>query len=211
MDAHVIQDGSALKSVRAAIAMLRRAHHYRDAFTHQHQDRAAQIAVEIGRVMGLPTARLEVLHLAASVHDIGKVGIPPEIVAKPGQLTDAEYAIVKTHSGIGYDILRQLEVSLPVADIVHQHHERLDGTGYPRGLRGNEILLEARILAVADVFDAMTSYRPYREALAVDIVIGDMHLMAGTLLDKQAIEACERLVLTGSILPTEAPIARQAY
>lgn len=193
-------DTSLLKALRPAIDMLARAHRYRDAHTCLHQERVADFAASIGAIMGLPTGRLEVLHLAATIHDIGKLGVPTEIVGKPGTLSDPEYALVQTHCAIGHDILMQLRAPFPIADIVFQHHERLDGSGYPRGVKGDAILVEARILAVADVFDAMSSYRPYRAALSEDFVLGELHQMSGHALDRDAVEACARYVLSGKAI-----------
>lgn len=191
-------DTRPLLALRDSIAMLVRAHHHRDSFTCHHQDRVAQFAVSIGALMDLPRPRLEVLRLAAMVHDIGKVGIPAEIVGKPGKLSAAEYALVQSHCDIGHDILTQLRSPFPIAEIVHQHHERIDGSGYPRGLHGAGILEEARILAVADTYDAMSSYRPYRAPLSQDFVLGELHKMAGSLLDRSAVDACIRHVLSGA-------------
>ena len=193
-------DTPLLKALRPAIAALVRAHHYRDPFTCHHQERVAHLAAAIGALLGLQPHRLEILHLAATVHDIGKLGIPAEIVGKPGKLTEPEYALVKTHCMIGHDILLQLHAPLPIADIVHQHHERLDGSGYPRGLRGEAILEEARILAVADTYDAMSSYRPYRTPLSEDFVLAELHRLAGHSLDRTAVDACVRHVLSGAMV-----------
>jgi len=186
-----------IHALRPSIEMLARAHRYRDPFTCQHQERVARFAVSIGAALGMPALRLEVLYLAAIVHDIGKLAVPAEIIAKPGKLSDPEYTLVQAHSAIGYDILLQLHAPYSIADIVHQHHERSDGSGYPCGLRGDAILEEARVLAVADTFDAMSSYRPYRTALPEDFVLGELHKMAGHTLDRDPVEALARLVLTG--------------
>lgn len=193
-----------LKALRPAIETLARAHRHRDAFTHTHQQRVAHFAVAIGALLGLPAPRLAVLHLAAIVHDIGKLGVPSEIVSKPGKLTEPEVALVQTHAAIGHDILSQLHAPFPIADIVLQHHERIDGSGYPRGLRGTAILAEARILAVADTYDAMSSYRPYRAPLSEDFVLGELHKVAGQTLDADAVEACGRHVLSGKAIDAAA-------
>ncbi len=204
-------DAPPLKALRLAIDTLARAHRYRDTYTCQHEQRVADLAVSIGAIMGLLPGRLEILHLAATVHDIGKLGVPMEIVGKPGKLSDPEYALIQTHSAIGHDILVQLRAPFPIADIIFQHHERLDGSGYPRGLTGAAILTEARILAVADVFDAMSSYRPYRAALAEDFVLGEMHQMSGHSLDRDAVEACARHVLSDKALdPAVASLVASA-
>ena len=196
-----------LKALRPAIAMLARAHHHRDRYTCQHQERVAHFAASIGALLGLRRARLEILYLAALVHDIGKLGIPAEIIGKPGKLSDAEYAIVQTHCAIGHDILQQLHAPFPIAEIVHQHHERADGSGYPRRLRGEAILEEASILAVADTYDAMSSYRPYRAPLSQDFVLGELRQLAEHVLDPRAVDACIRHVLGGAgVHPAAASI-----
>jgi HD-GYP domain-containing protein (c-di-GMP phosphodiesterase class II) len=191
-------DTPLLKALRPAIDMLARAHRYRDPQTCLHQERVAGIAVSMGAIMGLAPSRLDVLHLAAAIHDIGNLGVPAELVGKAGKLSDAESTLVRMHAEIGHDILLQLRAPFPIAEIVYQHHERLDGSGYPRGLRGDAILLEARILAVADTFDAMTSYRPYRAALAEDFVLAELVKMADVLLDRAAVDACVKHFLSGS-------------
>jgi HD-GYP domain-containing protein (c-di-GMP phosphodiesterase class II) len=190
-------DTPLLHSLRHAIDALATAHSHRDLYAHHHEDRVAELAVSIGAGMGLSPTRLEVLGFAARVHDIGKLGIPTEIVSKPGKLSDPENALIQTHSAIGHDILLQLRSAFPIADIVLQHHERLDGSGYPRGLKTVAIMEEARILAVADVFDAMSSYRPYRAALSEDFVLGEIHKMAAIKLDQKAVDACTRYILSG--------------
>ncbi len=187
-----------LDSLHLSIAVLSAAYRCRDPFTVQHQDRVANLAVAIGARLNLAAQRLEVLRLAAAVHDIGKIAIPAEILGKPGALSDTEYALVKTHSAIGFSILQQLQSPLPIAEIAYQHHERLDGTGYPRGLSGEAILFEARILSVADVYDAMTSNRAYRPGMPADFVLEKLHEMAGTLLDIDAVEACQACILIES-------------
>lgn len=195
------QETPLLKSLRPAIAMLARAHYYQDRHTCRHQERVAHHAASIGALLGLRPVRLETLQLAALVHDIGKLGIPAEIINKGGKLSDAEYAIVQTHCVIGHDILQQLGAPFPIAEIVHQHHERTDGSGYPRGLSGEAILEEARILAVADTYDAMSSYRPYRAPLSEDFVFAELRRLAGQVLDSRAVDACIRHVLSGNAVP----------
>jgi putative two-component system response regulator len=203
-------DARRLEALRPSIALLSAAHGYRDPFTVEHQNRVAELAVAIGSRLGLSAWRLEVLRLSAIVHDIGKIALPAEILGKPGALSDPEYALIKGHCVIGYNILGNLQTPLAIAEIVYQHHERLDGSGYPRGLTGADILLEARILAVADVFDAMTSNRAYRPGLPRDFVLGELHTMAGRLLDPDAVDACRNFILAGSLASSDAPAARPA-
>jgi HD-GYP domain-containing protein (c-di-GMP phosphodiesterase class II) len=131
--------------------------------------------------------------MAGDIHDIGKIYVPAEILSKPGKLTDIEFTIIKTHPRVGYDILKNVEFPWPIADIVAQHHERLDGGGYPAGLKGDAILLEARIIIVADVVEAMSSHRPYRPSHGIDKAIEEITLHKGTLYDTAVVEACLRL------------------
>jgi len=189
------RDARAFEAQQSALAMLSSAQRYRDPFTCKHEDRTAELAAAIAARMGLPPARIEILRLAATVHDIGKIGVPTEIVGKAGKLSDPEYALMKTHSVIGHEILRHLRSPFPFAEIALQHHERLDGSGYPQALSGDAILLEARILAVADVCDAMTSHRAYRAALPRDFVLAELHGMSGRTLDANAVAACTAHVL----------------
>jgi len=165
----------------------------RDPYTAGHQRRVAELAVAIGREMGLDERRLEGLLVTGLVHDIGKIQVPSEILSRPCKLSDLEFNLIKAHSYAGYDILKEIPFPWPVADTVHQHHERLDGSGYPRGLTGDEILLEARIISVADVVEAMASYRPYREAIPLDQVMAEIEHQAGTLYDPEVVSACLRL------------------
>ncbi len=179
--------------IQAAVATLAAAHGHRDPFTCRHEARAAGVAVELGHLLGLASRRIEVLRLAALVHDIGKIGVPTEIVGKAGRLSPQEYALMQTHCDIGYDILNKLGSPDPIAEIAYQHHERLDGSGYPRGLAGDAILVEARILAVADVFDAMSSHRSYRPALPLEDVLAELRTQAGRMLDARVVDACTTL------------------
>ena len=140
----------------------------RDPYTAGHQQRVSKLACAIAENIELSKEQVEGVRLAGIVHDIGKISIPAEILSAPRRLTDVEFALIKSHARIGHEILRDIDFSAPVAEIVLQHHERMDGSGYPRGLKGDEILLEARIMAVADVVEAMASHRPYRPALGID-------------------------------------------
>ena len=140
--------------------------------------------------MGLAEGDREGLHVAATVHDIGKLSVPAEILNKPGRLTSVEFQLVRNHPRAGYDILKPVSFPWPVADIVLQHHERMNGSGYPQGLRGPSILLEARILAVSDVVEAMSSHRPYRPALGVEAALEEVARGRGLLYDEAVVDAC---------------------
>ncbi len=188
-------EGPLLQALKPAIDTLARAHQHRDLHTCNHQERVAEMAVAIATLMHLPESRIELLFLAGRVHDIGKLAIPSEITYKPGKLSGPEFALMQTHCEAGRDILAQLRAPVPLAEIVYQHHERMDGSGYPHGLAGSVIIKEAQILAVADSFDAMSSYRPYRAALSEDFVLGEIRRMAGISLDRNAADACIQHVL----------------
>jgi PAS domain S-box-containing protein/putative nucleotidyltransferase with HDIG domain len=168
----------------------------RDPYTAGHQRRVADLAVAIARDMGHSAVRTEAIRMAGVVHDIGKIALPSEILNKPGQLTDAEFELIKGHPKMGSDILRNIDFSLPVAEIVLQHHERFNGAGYPSGRKGDDIMPEARILAVADVVEAMASHRPYRPSLGIDAALNEIRDYAGALYDAEVAEHC--LSLFGS-------------
>jgi PAS domain S-box-containing protein len=162
----------------------------RDPYTAGHQRQVAELCVGIARQLGLSEERIRGLDLAASIHDLGKVSIPAEILSKPGRLTPIEFELVKTHPDTGYEIVKDIDFPWPIAEMVRQHHERLDGSGYPRGLKGDEILLEARIIAVADVLDAMASHRPYRPGLGLEAALHEITKQSGTKLDPNVVAAC---------------------
>ncbi|MCX7843973.1 MAG: HD-GYP domain-containing protein [Candidatus Bipolaricaulota bacterium] len=174
----------------------------REPYTAGHQRRVAELACAIAQELGLSAERIQGLRVAALLHDVGKaLFVPIEILSKPGKLTDLEMALIREHPRAGYEILRRVEFPWPVAEIVHQHHERLDGSGYPRGLKGEAILLEARILAVADVVEAMSSHRPYRPALGVEAALAEIREKAGKLYDPKVVEACLRVFARGFQFP----------
>jgi PAS domain S-box-containing protein len=177
-------------ALSAMVAPIVLAMEMRDPYTAGHQNRVADIAVAIGREMGWTEGRLQGLRVAAQVHDIGKISIPAEILTKPGQLNAAEKAMINQHSEIGYTILKDIPFAWPIAEIVRQHHEKLDGTGYPRGLKADEMLPEAKVLAVADIVEAMASYRPYRPGIKLHLVLQQIEKDAGTLLDPEVVRVC---------------------
>ncbi len=181
---------SMIKTVQALCATVER----RDPYVVGHQDRVADLALAIGRRMGLDENRLEGLRLASIVHDIGKVNVPTEILNKPGRLSAPEFAIIKTHPEVGYDILKDIDFPWPVARMVREHHETMDGTGYPLGLTGDQLLLESRILSVADVLEAVTSHRPYRPGLGLGKGLEVLAEMRGAKLDPQVVDVCLELI-----------------
>ncbi|MCF7793157.1 MAG: response regulator [Candidatus Cloacimonetes bacterium] len=166
----------------------------RDPYTAGHQRRVAILATKIAEEMRLPKDQINGLRIAALVHDIGKIYVPSEILSKPGKLTTAEMNLIKTHPQAGFDILSKIQFPWPVADIVIQHQERLDGNGYPAGLKGDEIILEARIISVADVVEAIASHRPYRAALGLDFAIKEISSNRGVLYDAAVVDACLNVV-----------------
>lgn len=165
----------------------------RDPYTAGHQQRVAELAVAIAREMGLSGDVIDCISVASMLHDVGKISIPAEILTKPGRLSDLEMDMIKIHPEAGYNILRQVDFPWPVAEVVLQHHERLDGTGYPRGLRGRDIQTEAKVIAVADVVEAMMSHRPYRPGLGLEEALKEIEGKRGTQFDPEAVDACLRL------------------
>ena len=166
----------------------------RDPYTAGHERRVSELATAIARDMGIDGDDLTAVRLAALIHDIGKIGVPAEILAKPGRLSDIEFSLIKMHPKTGFDILAAVDFGLPVAETVLQHHERLDGSGYPRGLKGEDILPGARVLAVADVVEAMSSHRPYRAELGIEAALAEIREHAGVKYDAAVVAACVRLV-----------------
>jgi PAS domain S-box-containing protein len=182
-----------LKGMEGAISAIAAAAELRDPYTAGHERRVADLAAAIGREMGLAEERVRGLHLAGVVHDIGTIHVPAEILVKPSRLSQLETAMVRTHCQAGHDVLRNVDFPWPIARIVLQHHEHVDGSGYPQGLKGEDILLEARILAVADVVEAMVSHRPYRPAATLDAALSEIVMSRGTRFDARAVDACLRL------------------
>jgi PAS domain S-box-containing protein len=165
----------------------------RDPYTAGHQKNVADLSRAIANEMRLDNNLIDGIRMAAAIHDLGKMGIPAEILSKPSRLSEVEFKLIKTHSQAGYDILKDIEFPWPIAQIVLQHHERLDGSGYPNGLKGNEILPEARIIAVADVVDAIAANRPYRPAHGIEKAFDEITKNKGVLYDPEVVEACLRL------------------
>jgi HD-GYP domain-containing protein (c-di-GMP phosphodiesterase class II) len=165
----------------------------RDPYTVGHQRRVSQIACAIGKEMGLSEDRLRDLRMAGMLHDLGKFAIPSDLLSKPGKLTPPEFALIKTHPQVAYNILKPISLPGKTAEIILQHHERLNGSGYPQGLQGEEILLESRILGVADVMEAMCSHRPYRASLGLAETLDELIRNRGILYDAAVVDTCLKL------------------
>ncbi len=165
----------------------------RDPYTAGHQRRASDLARTIASEMNLEQDVADGLRMAAAIHDIGKISVPAEILSKPTKLTDIEFSLIKTHAQAGFDILKDIDFPWPIARTVLEHHERIDGSGYPRGLAGNELLLESKILAVADVVESMASHRPYRPSLGLEASLDEITKNRGILYDPAVVDACLQL------------------
>ena len=184
---------SLTEALTASVSAMVTAMEMRDPYTAGHESRTADIAYAIGKEMGWPEGRLQGLRMAAMVHDIGKISIPSELLNKPSRLSHEEFELVKGHPESSYAILKDIPFTWPIAEIVRQHHEKLDGSGYPQGLKGDEILDEAKVLTVADIVEAMAAARPYRVGLGLDVALAEIQSQAGTLLDAEVVEVCTRL------------------
>ncbi len=178
------------ESLDNSISLVEKIIELKDPYGRIHGENVADLAFLIGKKLGLSEERLEFLRLAAKIHDIGKVGLPVEILNKPAKLTELEHEVIRLHPGIAYDFLRDLSFPLPIAEIIFQHHERLDGSGYPRGLKGEEIMLEARILSVAEVVESMSHFRVWRDAFPIADVLNYIKSNRGVLFDPKVVDAC---------------------
>ncbi|KUG23530.1 sensory box histidine kinase/response regulator [hydrocarbon metagenome] len=181
------------KSFDTTIQVMISAIEVRDPYTAGHQIRSAELAGAIATEMGLDQLKIDGIKMAGSIHDIGKLSVPSEILSKPTKLTNLEFSLVKEHSRSGYEILKNVESPWSLAQIAYQHHERMDGSGYPRNLKGDEIFMDARIMAVADVVEAMASHRPYRSALGINAALEEIEKNRGILYDATVVDACLRL------------------
>ncbi|MCG2762540.1 MAG: PAS domain S-box protein, partial [Candidatus Atribacteria bacterium] len=181
------------KTMDAALDTMSKIIEVKDPYTSGHQHRVYQLAIRIAQEMELPEDKIEGIRIASLIHDIGKIGLPTEILSKPTKLTDIEFSLIKGHSQIGYDILKSIDFSYPIAQIVLQHHERLNGSGYPNGLRADKILLEAKIIGVVDVVEAMSSFRPYRPALGIDAALEEISQNKGIFYDPGVVDVCLKL------------------
>lgn len=178
------------RTIEVTIQALSTTIEMRDPYTAGHQRRVAALASAIAEEMGLTKEKVDAINIAGVIHDIGKIYIPVEILTRPGKLSEYEVNIIKAHPQYGYDIMIETEVPEPVAEIVHQHHERVNGSGYPEGKKGEEILLESKILSVADVVEAMSSHRPYRPALGIDVALDEINNHKGIYYDPEVADAC---------------------
>jgi HD-GYP domain-containing protein (c-di-GMP phosphodiesterase class II) len=178
------------RAVETIIQVLVMAVEVKDPYTAGHQRRVTKLARRIAMEMGLPPEKIECLRLVGVIHDIGKITLPTEVLSKPTNMSALEISLISEHVRLGYDILKNVESSWPMAEIVYQHHERMDGSGYPRNLKGEEILIEARILAVADVVEAMASNRPYRPAVGLDAALDEIEKNRGVFYDAAVADAC---------------------
>ena len=165
----------------------------RDPYSIGHQQRVSKLATTIAREMKLPQDKIEGTRIASLVHDIGKVNLPTEIISKPGKLIEVEFNLIKNYPKVGYDILKKLDFPWPIAEIVLQHQEKIDGSGYPRGLKGDKICIEAKILGVANVVEAMSSYKSYRPALSIDEALAEISKNKNILFDPKAVDTCTKL------------------
>ncbi len=188
------------ESFSGLIGALARTVERRDPYTAGHQRRVATLAGAIAGKLGLPEEQLRAIDMAATVHDIGKIYVPAEILNKPGKLTETEFDLIKAHSQAGFEILRDIRFDQPIAAIVHQHHERLDGSGYPQGLVGKDMELGAKIIAVADVVEAITAHRPYRPGLGIDVALDEIRQNRGRLYDAAAVDTCLALFEAGEFV-----------
>ena len=181
------------KALRATVHSISVTVEMKDPYTSGHQWRVADLAMAIATEMGLSADQQDFIHTASTIHDIGKIAIPTEILSNPAKLTNPEFNLIKTHPQSGYEILKDIEFPWPVADVVLQHHERMDGSGYPQGLEGDDIILEARILAIADVVEAIAFHRPYRPAIGINLALEEISRNKGILYDADAVDACLKL------------------
>jgi putative nucleotidyltransferase with HDIG domain len=193
------QQRTLIRTLEGTVNTVGTAVELRDPYTAGHQRRVADLAAAIAQSLGFDDERIKGVRLGALIHDIGKIGIPVEILCKPTRLNDMERQIVQGHAAMGYEILKDVDFPWPVAQVAYQHHERIDGSGYPNGLKGEEIILEARIVAVADVVESMVSHRPYRPGLGIEAALAEIRQGKGVLYDQGVVDACLKVMEAGFI------------
>ncbi len=181
------------ESLKSTVMALVSALEMRDPYTAGHQRRVTQLACAIGKELGFSEKQVEGMRMIGILHDIGKIAVPAEILTKPGKISEHEFSLIKIHAEAGFNIVKEIDFPCPVAEAIAQHHERLDGSGYPKGLSGSEIIIQARILAVADVVEAMASHRPYRPGLGIETALEEITQKKGILYDPEVVEACLKL------------------
>jgi len=208
---HKISEERLKKTMDATIETVSKIAEAKDPYTAGHQKKVSQIATFIAQEMKLPQDKIEGIRIASLIHDIGKISVPTEILSKSTTLSDIEFSLIKVHSQIGYDILKSIDFSYPVASVILQHHERLDGSGYPNNLKGDEILLEAKIIGVADVVEAMSSHRPYRPALGIDAALEEISKNRAILYDSKVVDACLKIFKKKVNLKLNSIIAELSY
>lgn len=185
------------RTIEDSIRTIAKTIEVRDPYTSGHQKRVAELAVQIAQAMNLQKNVVKGVEMAAEIHDLGKIQIPSEILSKPGNLSPLEFNLIKNHPYIGAALLKHTDFPWPLAEVIYQHHERIDGSGYPRGLKGDQIMLEAKIIAVADVVEAMSSHRPYRPALGIDKALQEITEKSGKLYDADVVETCKQVLKNG--------------
>jgi HD-GYP domain-containing protein (c-di-GMP phosphodiesterase class II) len=181
------------KIIEATANIITKVVETRDPYSIGHQQRVSKLATAIAREMKLPQDKINGTRIASLIHDIGKVNLPTEIISKPGKLIEVEFNLIKNYPRVGYDILKKVDFPWPIAEIVLQHQEKIDGSGYPRGLKGNEICIEAKILGVANVVEAMSSYKSYRPALSIDEALAEIIENKNILFDPKVVDTCTKL------------------
>jgi HD-GYP domain-containing protein (c-di-GMP phosphodiesterase class II) len=181
------------KIIEGTVNIITKVVEIRDPYSMGHQQRVSKLAMAIAQEMKLSQDKINGTKIASLVHDIGKVNLPTEIISKPNKLIDVEFNLVKNYPKVGYDILKKVDFPWPIAEIVLQHQEKIDGSGYPRGLKGNEICIEAKILGVANVVEAMSSYKSYRPALSIDEALAEISKNKNILFDLEVVDTCLKL------------------
>ena len=181
------------KSLEESIKSIAYTVESRDEYTAGHMKRVGQLASAIARELDLPEDTIHGIELASTIHDVGKIAIPVEILTKPGKLSKVEFMLVQGHVEAGYDIIKNIQFPWPIARMILEHHERMDGSGYPQGLKGDEILLGSRIIAVSDIIEAMSTHRPYRFVVGIEAALAEIKQNRSTLYDAQVVDACLKL------------------